>query len=477
MKRLIKCFACVLCLMFMFPVYSVNVHADEPVTAKAKKGVVCVMATDSANNPYYFATGSGFGVGKIGEETDTFVTNRHVVWDNNSNSIAKEVYIVMTDDAIEVEYLLGVYDGEIYISEQNFHIDKSKLVRCDVLYPGLNDPEYPDIAIIQAREPVGRVALEIAKSEDVADGANVYAIGYPGSADQSVGADVDATYGRITFPQSASVEASTISSGTVSRKVAFPSANNTKVVQHTAHINHGNSGGPLITEDGKVVGINTYGTGQSSDGIAEYNLAVFTEYAMKELDKLDIEYNTGSGIFSKSGGGKDWLIIGIIIAAVIILAVVIIIIVKKNSGKQRIVNQQNIPVQPGYQAQPGYQVQPGMMPGQQAFANDISVMRLQATGGYFGNRRFPVAGGLVFGRDPSRCNMPYPKDQQGVSGMHCRIFSEGGILYLEDCGSTYGTFCKGRKLAAGERMPLSIGDTFYLANPQESFRIDRSSRA
>ena len=158
------------------------------------------------------------------------------------------------------------------------------------------------------------------------------------------------------------------------------------------------------------------------------------------------------------------------------IAAVIIVLAKK--GKKNQYPQQGMMPQGGAQPYQGG-VQPiGVTQAVPAApSNDIQTMRLQATGGYFANRRFPVAGGLVLGRDPSRCNMAYPKDYQGISGAHCRLFNDGGVLYLEDCGSSYGTFCKGRKLAAGERVALTVGDTFYLANPAESFKIDRSSRA
>ena len=71
----------------------------------AIKGVVCVFTT---NDPLDRITsggrGSAFGVGAMGEETDIFVTNRHVVFDDKTNSIRNSIYILLDDDAVRVTY-------------------------------------------------------------------------------------------------------------------------------------------------------------------------------------------------------------------------------------------------------------------------------------------------------------------------------------------------------------------------------------
>ena len=69
----------------------------------ALQGVVCVFTTnDPLDRITRFAHGSAFGVGTTGEKTDVFVTNRHVVFDDATNSIANNVYIVLDDDTIQV---------------------------------------------------------------------------------------------------------------------------------------------------------------------------------------------------------------------------------------------------------------------------------------------------------------------------------------------------------------------------------------
>jgi hypothetical protein len=75
---------------------------------------------------------------------------------------------------------------------------------------------------------------------------------------------------------------------------------------------------------------------------------------------------------------------------------------------------------------------------------------------------FEVGDGVTFGRSDSadiRVEDPF------ASSAHARIFDRGGFMYLEDMGSTNGTYLNGRKVKAAERLSMSdtirIGDSEY----------------
>lgn len=98
---------------------------------------------------------------------------------------------------------------------------------------------------------------------------------------------------------------------------------------------------------------------------------------------------------------------------------------------------------------------------------------VEGLGGYFRGRRLTISDRPVtIGRDPARCSAVYPQNTKGVSGLHCRLSCSGGEIVLMDCGSTYGTyFGDGKKLSPNTPYKLRRGDTFYLAEPQNTFRV------
>ena len=64
----------------------------------ATKGVIRVFTLsdsyfDPESDSFSFSSGSGFGVGDPGKETDTFITNWHVIYDENMRKVTKIMYI------------------------------------------------------------------------------------------------------------------------------------------------------------------------------------------------------------------------------------------------------------------------------------------------------------------------------------------------------------------------------------------------
>ena len=75
---------------------------------------------------------------------------------------------------------------------------------------------------------------------------------------------------------------------------------------------------------------------------------------------------------------------------------------------------------------------------------------------------FDVGEGATFGRSDGadiRVDDPF------ASSAHARIFGRAGFMYLEDMGSTNGTYLNGRQIKAPERLKLAdvirIGDSEY----------------
>jgi len=95
---------------------------------------------------------------------------------------------------------------------------------------------------------------------------------------------------------------------------------------------------------------------------------------------------------------------------------------------------------------------------------------LICTKGQYAGANFTINGSLSIGRDPKRCQLVI-SNANGISSMHCEIRAGANGITLTDMGSTNGTFVGGRKLSANEIVTLNNGDSFYLADGGNEFRI------
>jgi pSer/pThr/pTyr-binding forkhead associated (FHA) protein len=76
--------------------------------------------------------------------------------------------------------------------------------------------------------------------------------------------------------------------------------------------------------------------------------------------------------------------------------------------------------------------------------------------------RIDINDGITLGRAPAA---DLQIDDPFASSVHARIFARGEFMYIEDMGSTNGTFLNGRQLRKPEQLKVAdsvrIGDTEY----------------
>jgi hypothetical protein len=200
-------------------------RADTQDIAAASRSVVRValVATDG-DSAYFVGHGSGIVVapGKV-------LTNAHVVELTRS----------------EPNIVLGIIPSAG---------SKSYGGRVVAFSPG------NDLALV-AFDPAANIPVATFFAGAPADGQQVTAIGYPGSVDRAQGMSLE----DIIHPMSAVRTNGTVSGGRASKQF--------DTVLHTAPLATGNSGGPLVDDCGRVLGINSFGS--VSDGNdAEYGFAV-----------------------------------------------------------------------------------------------------------------------------------------------------------------------------------------------------------
>lgn len=268
----------VVILLLLVSLLSVNVIADGAVPQDVLDSVESVVRIIAEYNDGY-ATGSGFVIQSDSNAT-MIVTNHHVVEDN-PKSIS-----IWTETGIKVAVTVLA-----------------------------DDPER-DLCILQLPYPNAALKALVLDEAGVKRGDGVYAVGFPGAADD------------LSLNEAYSSEAATITTGiisTIRNTHAIEGGKEFRLLQSTAPINHGNSGGPLFNTLGYVVGINTYSV-EDSAGI----------YGAIHVGEL-IDFATQKGISvrfpEESHGPSAGLIIGAAVGVAVLVAAVILAVVRKKRKK------------------------------------------------------------------------------------------------------------------------------------------------
>lgn len=240
-------------------------------TEDPANGILQVMLAyeDDGGQRTYFSGGTCF---LINEEY--VVTNKHIfdldVVDNSTGLTTREI-IMQTmglDELADNDPHLKLF---VFANrDTNVEATVHENAQSDVL----------DFAALQLSEKIyGRQPLVLGDSDTIAQRDNVYAYGFPADSIQNK---------NFNTKDDVSISAGIISKVTVTGSV--------DVIEHTAQLNNGNSGGPLLNEAGEVVGINEFIVDQKN-----YSIQI---NAIKEiLDTWGIPYTGGTG--GSTGGGTE----------------------------------------------------------------------------------------------------------------------------------------------------------------------------
>lgn len=271
-----------------------------------------------ANGDGWYVSGSGFFVGKPGENPFYFITNDHVIeeflsYDENDHNYLNTSYTLADCKAFQEYSDAGnypIYFGfdnielRIYYSKDDY----------DVAYvKDHGESNKIDLALLKIKTPTSKrqAAPLMVPDDKKLRGEIVFAYGFPGASDNYFSSGTD-TY-----------EQPTMTSGVYNQLV-----NDNKGVERInsdAKINHGNSGGPLCTEDGYVIGVNTNGYQEDSSDMRYY--AVSTSHVIEMLNKNDVKYAANTNL-----PGGAW--IGIL-GAIAIFAVVIMLLLSLKNKKSK----------------------------------------------------------------------------------------------------------------------------------------------
>lgn len=216
--------------------YSTTTFSQDAATIFKNASKSTGIITDGRN------MGSGFFI-----NNKIFITNYHVVDHLNENN------------------------AEIRTQTKSYSIDKI-----------IEKNKEVDLVLIQVSDSSDSY-LNIGNSFDIIVGMNVYAIGNPSTFDEKVF--------KNTFTNG--IVNNIVSDKVKNRNFYIDS----KVILHSADLNPGNSGGPLLNDNGEVVGINAY----IRNNIEKMKFAIHVDELVILLERNGINYTKGKDITNASG--------------------------------------------------------------------------------------------------------------------------------------------------------------------------------
>ena len=278
-----KIFSAIVLLLFC-AFSSVSAYADsfEGIKGQVKEGVAIVHThnTDSTDG-----FGTCFAVGLPQKDVFYFITNFHCV---------------STDEVVpnEENLILSSYESIGYPAEVVFF-----------------DP-IQDYAVLKTDMPVKDIIPLKLSKDNIFENQEIFILGYPSEA---MDVEVD-QYGNVIYDEKGNKSYIKNPSNiitTTGEITSLEGEGNPKVNSFTtsAHVNNGNSGGPIIDkETGAVIGV-VYAKGKEFESVS-YGIEI--NQIINSLDALEIEY---TNFFS-----KDYLINNTILPIVLTFLVLIIVL-------------------------------------------------------------------------------------------------------------------------------------------------------
>lgn len=486
---------------------SVMIAAVMPVTASAgtfsdaKNSVVFIVSSFTApddrtyifqesDSEYYWLSrgetisfrGSGFAIGNTDEPVQYIVTNAHVVLDDTSAGIRSLDPLnanvnVSSQRASEVLVYFS-YGANDFMRAQIYLVDEARDI-CVLKLPQATDK---------------RKALTICKSTDIDVDDDFAALGFPGDSDLLMeGTSLSYDTNDITTTR-----------GAISRQGTDEGGRS--VYQVDIDISPGNSGGPLVNSNGEVVGINTYTITNLQSG-HQSNYAIVIDELLSIINRDVVPYTLSTEVSvpaatevttkpeteattkatteattkattqapaavttaettavnaqpQNNSSNNNMMIIIIAAAAVVVIAAAVVVIVVSKNKKAA---SASAPVQ-----QMSAPAMNKTMPVQGHSGGAV----ITGMKGIMANRSFNINGSIVLGRNSQKCNVCFPVDSKGISGVHCQIRQVSGGYEIMDLGSSNGTFLgSGQRLTPNVPVFIPDGTYFYLGSAEQLFQI------
>lgn len=240
--------------------------------------VICglsVVRHDGSKVELAESTGTCFALNEAGY----LLTNRHVVIEVDNKSRSRDIADLEERARATITPTVWVffsrkekYEAKIKYISENYDLAVLKIERKMPYHFALSrkkiDEYLPDMTVMACGFPgMQREIIRVATGKDIHEATGPVEVQFPEEAFHS-----NEETGKITTEPFEWKH---------SELVRDP-----YVIQHTADIFHGNSGGPLVLPDGTVIGINTYGFTAKKEGDSKkVNLSITLPQLEEEINK------------------------------------------------------------------------------------------------------------------------------------------------------------------------------------------------
>jgi hypothetical protein len=279
----------------------------------------------------------------------------------------------------------------------------------------------------------------------------VAALGYPGSADGKTSGFDDPAFYETTLTQ-----------GAVSKVFLGHWQRNSRkleIVQHTAAVNTGNSGGPLLDTCGQVVGVNTQISIRTPSGVPTNGTfwASSSNSIARFLDDVKVPFATRTSECGASGGGgagvpkQDTVFQNEAWPVVVYLAIALAAVGGVVGGVAFVVRRGTRNADPA----PGKRGGRRLAPSAGNAALEISAggrLLSRVTSGQ-------LKAGATIGRSSSS---DVRIDDDTLSRAHARLDLRDRVLRLTDIGSANGTTVDGQALAPNQPVQVTTASDIRL---------------
>jgi hypothetical protein len=338
-------------------------------------------------------------VGDISKDSvEYIITAAHVLMRNHEYGTVSDTSCLLPDLKGNLRYLhVRVDEIRVLIDDSSSYVVAN--------FAGASDRA--DVAAIRMNKAIrDRKAAVLLNQSEFATNTSLTSMGFPAASEVNLTTNANDQLISTT-------SAVTTNHGAFSRFTTHAVTGLGDQIQTTAEMSSGMSGGALVDDKGYVVGVVTSGA-TSTDNV---NYAAATSEVVRLISSLtDLKVTMGP---VKEGLSTTMIII--IAAAALVIIALILLIINASKSKQN--------------------------------------SRTLVFSGTLAGREVPLKKGspVVIGRDPNKCQVIYPKDAPGISGVHCTISFDGNEVTVADNGSTYGTYVGGTKVEPGRPAVMHRG--------------------